>query len=75
MMMGFHTGLGVTLRLGLFPLICITGWLLLLPPLAWEWLPDLPGSFPQQTGDPTPLCCRILFLQLLKRLWVIDVQT
>jgi predicted DCC family thiol-disulfide oxidoreductase YuxK len=35
---GFHTGLGLTLRLGSFPWVCASGWLALLPPLVWEVL-------------------------------------
>ena len=33
---GFHAGLGLTLRLGLFPWICAAGWLALLPGAVWD---------------------------------------
>jgi Vitamin K-dependent gamma-carboxylase len=34
----FHVGLGLTLRLGLFPWVCVSAWLLFLPPDFWEFL-------------------------------------
>ena len=41
---GFHTGLGLTMRLGNFPWVCATGWLVLLPPLVLgdRWSADAP---------------------------------
>lgn len=33
---GFHFGLGMTMRLGLFPAICVAGWCLLLPGFIWD---------------------------------------
>jgi predicted DCC family thiol-disulfide oxidoreductase YuxK len=35
---GFHTGLGLSLRLGNFPWVCASAWLALLPGLAWQIL-------------------------------------
>ena len=33
---GFHAGLAATMRLGLFPYICMVGWLAFLPTELWE---------------------------------------
>ncbi len=33
-----HMGLGATLTIGLFPIICIVGWTLFLPAEFWDWL-------------------------------------
>jgi predicted DCC family thiol-disulfide oxidoreductase YuxK len=33
---GFHTGLGLTLYLGIFPWICAAAWLMFVPSVAWE---------------------------------------
>lgn len=38
---GFHLGLAATLTLGLFPWICIAGWLLFVPAPFWNWLRSL----------------------------------
>ena len=39
---GFHAGLGLTMRLGTFPWICIAAWVGLLPALFWDrWAPAL----------------------------------
>ena len=32
---GFHLGLGVTMRLGMFPFVCIAGWMMVLPNTWW----------------------------------------
>ncbi len=34
----FHMGLGLTLRLGLFPWVCASAWLVFLPPEFWDLL-------------------------------------
>ena len=33
---GFHLGLYFSMRLGLFPLICVAGWIILIPTDAWS---------------------------------------
>jgi hypothetical protein len=38
----FHIGMGLTLGLGIFPLICSAGWLALLPGWFWDKLAALP---------------------------------
>ncbi len=35
---GFHVGLGLTLRLGTFPWLCVAAWLVFLPPEFWDFL-------------------------------------
>ncbi len=35
---GFHIGIGLTMAIGLFPLICLTIWIPLLPSCVWKWL-------------------------------------
>jgi hypothetical protein len=37
-LMGFHFGIGLTMRLGLFPAISIGAWLLLIPGFVWDTL-------------------------------------
>jgi hypothetical protein len=37
-LVAFHGGLSATLALGLFPWICITGWLLFVPTSFWNWI-------------------------------------
>jgi len=40
----FHAGLGITMTLGLFPIICIVAWTVFLPTEFWDWLtPRLHG--------------------------------
>ena len=34
----FHVGLGATLTIGLFPIICIVAWTVFLPSEFWDWL-------------------------------------
>ena len=33
---GFHLGLKMTMRLGLFPFVCITGWIMVMPSECWN---------------------------------------
>lgn len=35
----FHVGIAMTMRIGLFPAICIAGWLLVVPSCIWDWMP------------------------------------
>jgi hypothetical protein len=46
---GFHLGLGLTMRLGLFPWICAAMWLALLPRPRWR-IPSLTVSRPPGTA-------------------------
>jgi hypothetical protein len=34
----FHLGIAVTMELGIFPYVCLAIWVLLLPPVFWEFL-------------------------------------
>ncbi|MEM9663427.1 MAG: HTTM domain-containing protein [Bacteroidota bacterium] len=38
---GFHLGLAATLNLGIFPFVCATAWVAVLPSRFWDWMaPD-----------------------------------
>lgn len=48
--LGFHAGMGLSLRLGLFPWICAAAWLALLPGGLWDFLGrrfEHPGTGPR----------------------------
>lgn len=56
----FHVGLALLLRLGLFPAVAISAWLMLLPPSMWEGLVRLfgvgawGGAFAAEAGARLP---------------------
>ena len=41
---GLHVGIALCMHLGLFPWICIAGWLIFLPPAFWDWLAEKYGQ-------------------------------
>jgi hypothetical protein len=47
---GFHLGLAATMRLGIFPWICIAMWLALLPPSVWRLRVPRWGSASRSPG-------------------------
>ncbi len=40
----FHIGIGLTMAIGLFPMICLVGWLALIPSSVWNWFSDSVAS-------------------------------
>jgi hypothetical protein len=48
----FHVGMLLTLSVGHFPLVSITGLLVLYPPSAWDWVDRAVDTVRQRVGSP-----------------------
>jgi hypothetical protein len=65
-MMAFHLGLFLTLRIGLFPIICMAAWLPFLPPAFWDRLRlRTTGEPPARTPIAVQISCAVLLAALL----------
>jgi hypothetical protein len=67
----FHLGLFLTLKLGLFPLICMAAWLPFLPARFWDFFARKPAIH-ISCGSRLPsnmLCCIALVFVILLNVW------
>jgi hypothetical protein len=48
----FHTALGLCIKLGLFPFVCIVAWLAFLPPWFWDKFPGVRRSSAESATEP-----------------------
>lgn len=72
--LGFHTGLGLSLHLGLFPWACAAAWMVFLPGMFWDflarWSPGTPAGAVIFYDGACGFCRRSILI--VKRLLLLD---
>ncbi len=65
-----HVGIGLTMNVGIFPLVSIVGWIALLPGVFWQWVAECQSRVP--IGLPSFHIERNGITQILQSYWPVS---
>lgn len=73
---GFHIGIGLTMSIGLFPLICLAVWVPLIPSRVWQWKSkqQLGSEVVVDKASPVSLASNILILASIVFVTLINIS-